>query len=1190
MNPSVDVCSCLRGQFIPSKGLDVLPGNFIEISIGERIKDLKRFDWVGCTGFVLSDDILVPTQGAALWKVPNFDKNSAFCFTHLFGGAFNGWSRATTFLSSTNIIDIMNTTSIDHDSEVMKVWCAQHGISITDADISCDFQAPKVLGIQSPVSDVCWMNVCRFDNMVFTLSPPCISWSPEGLRSGLHSEHGIAFVEAAAKVRCIRPVLFFVECSDVTPTHKHFPIMKAFLLHAGYREIWTSVSDIDEMCSMHRRRWLSVWCRLDIEVSMYKGKFKLIDTEGVAWDHPLFQFVIPPCLLTQLTLTPDLLGIYGDIKLLPAGLKQRLPDDPSPHDVLLARCLPPGTTMPTLNASYTRQHKLSSAHVAAKGIFASLKKVGDGFSFHCPLQFIMMLGATTHGSIPMDKQLETAFSHLGNGIAVPHACLTILLGLSLVACIEVDIRDMVLKCWNCRVTPLNSIVAEDANHVWIIPHDRFACDLTLMDCKTGGADILLVSNHITIPIEKQATFHDFVKYFGLSNAPIRFLSENVDLPGDTKIDDLIGKAFLICAEGRPIAFFKVQVAIILESFTDGLSSCVPTHIDVPSQSDTEPDPKAERFVIQDGNVFTSTVQDILSSCDQEVCLVHCHHTCTEVLGFPCCIVQSEPQEGFVLVAVYDGDRLKDVTLPFRCDRADLDAAFGLGNMIKINGIAADSQSFVLANGDFLVIETSTNPKKAKSTDSKTSRIELAKEHGLEMGSDEASFILGELSKVTGLSTFPPILLVDGMDHHSFRAQVGQLGSCIRDSKYTVCPILIGNHWAGIEIEQDDEQAELLNICLINFPPCNWDPAATCFHALQHLGFEIVLNSWIIQVHDGLCGWAIFKRWTSKFGITCDDCHDLCMPPCEAFESLIAKNVCAKTAAYGLSWRLAFFQREIFACVGIFFGATGNESMDTKEDKKADPWLEKDPWKRPTRSCRWEDLKLLDHHFTDKDGRKLDQIHRLQLNSGLGGLCFCTHKDLQAAIDAAPKKPTALLLPNSDKSDLKQYATKMKVSQPVEVVVSDPNSQSVCKRQVIVLEICPDVSLQQPKPTYTSKLPDISEIVFECDCRLASKEFFAQVNQNPIDAFRNRLIDQFNLKSVNLYGHRVLNFAKDYTMHQFMCKIPSSQRADILKASGQMDLIARDFIPKGGEIQDTTVLPRFFDCTKTGKRASCENCI
>jgi hypothetical protein len=529
-------------------------------------------------------------------------------------------------------------------------------------------------------------------------------------------------------------------------------------------------------------------------------------------------------------------------------------------------------------------------------------------------------------------------------------------------------------------------------------------------------------------------------------------------------------------------------------------------------------------------------------------------------------------------------------LPFRCDRADLDAAFGLGNMIKINGIAADSQSFVLANGDFLVIETSTNPKKAKSTDSKTSRIELAKEHGLEMGSDEASFILGELSKVTGLSTFPPILLVDGMDHHSFRAQVGQLGSCIRDSKYTVCPILIGNHWAGIEIEQDDEQAELLNICLINFPPCNWDPAATCFHALQHLGFEIVLNSWIIQVHDGLCGWAIFKRWTSKFGITCDDCHDLCMPPCEAFESLIAKNVCAKTAAYGLSWRLAFFQREIFACVGIFFGATGNESMDTKEDKKADPWLEKDPWKRPTRSCRWEDLKLLDHHFTDKDGRKLDQIHRLQLNSGLGGLCFCTHKDLQAAIDAAPKKPTALLLPNSDKSDLKQYATKMKVSQPVEVVVSDPNSQSVCKRQVIVLEICPDVSLQQPKPTYTSKLPDISEIVFECDCRLASKEFFAQVNQNPIDAFRNRLIDQFNLKSVNLYGHRVLNFAKDYTMHQFMCKIPSSQRADILKASGQMDLIARDFIPKGGEIQDTTVLPRFFDCTKTGKRASCENCI
>ena len=124
-------------------------------------------------------------------------------------------------------------------------------------------------------------------------------------------------------------------------------------------------------------------------------------------------------------------------------------------------------------------------------------------------------------------------------------------------------------------------------------------------------------------------------------------------------------------------------------------------------------------------------------------------------------------------------------------------------------------------------------------------------------------------------------------------------------------------------------------------------------------------------------------------------------------------------------------------------------MEVAGDAKTpDPWLKNDPWVKPKQACKWEDLKLVDHHFTDKDGAKLEQIHRLQLTSAAGGLCFCTKRDLQHAIDISPQKPTGLLLPNSANIGPKLIGSKFRMSPPIEVVVADSNAQSICKRQVI----------------------------------------------------------------------------------------------------------------------------------------------
>ena len=125
-------------------------------------------------------------------------------------------------------------------------------------------------------------------------------------------------------------------------------------------------------------------------------------------------------------------------------------------------------------------------------------------------------------------------------------------------------------------------------------------------------------------------------------------------------------------------------------------------------------------------------------------------------------------------------------------------------------------------------------------------------------------------------------------------------------------------------------------------------------------------------------------------------------------------------------------------------------------------------------------------------------------------------------------------------------------------------------------------LKEPKPTYTGKLPEVSKIVIECDLRCCSKEFATAVASNPVDVIRSRAIEQFGLRSINLYGHRILKAGKENAIHQFIIKVSTDQRAAVLKASGHADLMARDFIPKGDQATDVSVLPRFFEISKGGR--------
>ena len=210
---------------------------------------------------------------------------------------------------------------------------------------------------------------------------------------------------------------------------------------------------------------------------------------------------------------------------------------------------------------------------------------------------------------------------------------------------------------------------------------------------------------------------------------------------------------------------------------------------------------------------------------------------------------------------------------------------------------------------------------------------------------------------------------------------------------------------------------------------------------------------------------------------------------------------------------------------------------------------------------------------------------MQLGAQNGGLAFVTKHSLQQAIAVLPSKPTALLLPNSDKLDLKAIDDKFQVAKPIEVVVSDPLSNAVFKRQVVVIQITPTVKMTEPKPTYTGKLADVCEIVLELDPRFTTKDFVSNAT-SVIEVMKTKAIDQFGSqlpKPFNLYAHRVVKIDKELSLHQAMVKIPASARSELLQKSGCGELLVRDFIPKGTEIEDVSVLPRFFDANKAGKQ-------
>lgn len=573
--------------------------------------------WIGFCDFLVNkvngskiDISFIETT--KVWIVPDHEKDFPISFLHLFAGGFNGWERATKWFEKNRLFTIQKEVAIDSSEQAMRLWQLRSEGTVFYNEIRHDFHNKmKHVGCVTTGKERYWMNLFRFPvNGFFTCSPPCVSWSRGGRGQGLESENGLAFSESIEKIRFLRPVVVLFECTDKTPAHPHFQIIKMSMQFAGYRSVWSQIMPYEAIANMFRTRWLAVWVRCDVKDVQSLGSFKIADVQKLAWNSSSYDFPIPGQLLHQMKLNAELKGIYGNPRFLPQAMKGRCGQPQNEHDVLKSRCIGVRETMPTLCASYTQQHLIDESHLSCKGIFAALNYVQDDFLFFSPLMCTALLGATIAEPVFLPVKLALAFRHIGNAIAVPHAVLTLAVALVSIKAIQLTISQTVLKAWQDRMMTSNTIVFRCNDFVIMCPLQFVSKILPIYNmCYTGnkvGISIVIGDLTVCMNATPSSTILDIFKFIGFEKDAMK----NVICTSNEKVIqwnfptvEIIGQTLSFAKFG--VCFLTIDVRdCTFPSECDSLDCAILADIDeiekamkrtvtpiLPCVEETEPTPK-----------------------------------------------------------------------------------------------------------------------------------------------------------------------------------------------------------------------------------------------------------------------------------------------------------------------------------------------------------------------------------------------------------------------------------------------------------------------------------------------------------------------------------------------------------------------------------------------------------------------
>lgn len=1214
------------------------------------------------------------TGDSKIWYIPEFIKEMPFTMCHQYVGGFDGWGRAIQWLQDKRKIRVSRTISIDVDYDVMHVWSLKSSESFWTKKIPVQHSDTGIsTGVASCIQDHSWFNLCRSQyNTCFTLSPPCQPWSQGGRGFGVECDNGMCFVESIYTIKLVRPLFVCMEGSDSTPSHRHYAILRAGLILAGYKQLWSNVSHYQGISKMNRSRWLAIWVRIDIPFEAFSGSLGLFDGAKCAWDDAKYSFFIPPQMDHQLFLSHHLKNIYGDFKWLPKSKGQGLSVSSSQDDVLSARCIRRSDTLPTLCASYSQQHALATSHLDAKGIYATLVVKQGKFAFIDPMRFIPLFGMPHNQVGILPVKIDLCFHQLGNAITVPHALLALLVGFNSIGITNLPVINTVLNCWNERAFSDRMIVLRNEDFLFVVP----CSDVKLWIPKciiprdvNEGVEIVVGENHECVKFSPYDTIATVASLFGIQNPQEQGISCHSNYKNvlwDSNIGDFEGCSITLYKETTVCFGFNIpldptqRIEASVASDTRSLPelhlfrehSNLHTPFDGTSISEQslavsrdspalknddakfEPCSVVKCAVLSPGfagvkeievpsNADDSTVSNVLqavfssSLAQKEANWVECNFLTIDGFDriFLVELKGDTSSDSVLLVLSLNGNNpvcfvSKKTELPINILTQRNIHAKGF----RVNGQFADP--FILTNfrdGD--VIDCLVEECKAVELQKeKKQRIELFSTTGVKTASDEFSFAL-DLIKIANQDIHvAPIADIRSPGGNTSYIKLQQafsgIGHLVMYHVDTaILPVFIHDHWCAIEIHKEGNTVAVTSVGVPQHEDAKFRKIAAdamSFPEIAIKHFTMPLPSF-----PCMCGWLLLRRWLIRY------------TP-ELFEQIVAfeassgfepslSSVCEEPIEFQcpVTIRILGFAKQFrslfiasYACppgskhlwpFPLLIGGTMEVDKKPEDNrhpgKGEDPWKAFDPWmqKSGLKQAKWEDLRLpSDHPFVNLEGRPIKQVHKQKLSTNTGGVAFATKSALSELMKIEANDPVAILIPNGDKKLSNAIQPQPSVSGPFEVVVEDPVSGQIYKRQVLLVQSKPLIKYQLAKPTYSATLPELKELVLEIDSRLATRELCIALSEKPLDAFRSKAADQYpptTFQGVKMYAYRKFTPSgadSSHVVHQVMCKLPNEKRIIAIERSGLGFITCRDFLAKGETTSDLTVIPRFWDIDKGSK--------
>ena len=311
-----------------------------------------------------------------------------------------------------------------------------------------------------------WLRVLgRFPVKVLCVSAPCQPWSRAGTGSGLMglcSQEGGLLLRVADFSAACEILIVLLEQIEFFPRHQHYPQVMQAWQDCGYKILWQQNLNLRDVLPGQRMRHLLVLGRPDLvsAADIDQGFWAMVKRQSLALVDVIFP--LPPPLLEECTLAPDVLDMYMDPWLVPTPARPGA-RPPTPSNYRVKRhedCA--GVFM----AQYQFQHELPPGMLERQGLHRCLLRGPSGLRFFAGVEVAAVHGAVQ--PILLLKDRPDQMRLLGNAIAVPHAAAALAQACRLAHCPNAP--DMMLAVQWCLASRMHcsntALLPLQAGWVW----------------------------------------------------------------------------------------------------------------------------------------------------------------------------------------------------------------------------------------------------------------------------------------------------------------------------------------------------------------------------------------------------------------------------------------------------------------------------------------------------------------------------------------------------------------------------------------------------------------------------------------------------------------------------------------------------------------------------------------------------